>query len=587
IKAVDYITTLKTRDGLNVVATNNSWGGGGYSKGLLDAITRAANANILFIAAAGNNGSNNDTSANYPSNYNTTTDGASYDSVIAVAAIDSSGRLASFSNYGANTVDIAAPGVGIYSTLPYNSYGSYDGTSMATPHVTGAAALYASAHPGASAAEIRAAILTKAIPTASLAGKTATGGRLDVYGALFYNPTGPLVAPSGLQATVISSSRIYLSWTDTNNNEKGYEIQQRIKGTSTFQTIANTPVNATSYEVANLSAQTSYEFQIRAFNNDNVSDYSTVASATTARAVLIPYTDDFSSDPTAPGSVWAFSGTQWDYDSTNQILKQTSSQVTTVERRAMMVGVQGVPTEVKAKVRIDEWKPGEYAKAGVALATDPRNAQGYSLVFTGRQAASNQLGLNDGSGTHIEFVNDYVAWSGWTSQGGVSVAFPIQVDQHYWYWFDMKLDSGKLYGKVWRDGTPEPAWPTRMDQAKKISADAATITFDAAGHGWSRSGGVAALNGGYSGYFQSQDISYSKASFDDVTAQIGAPVSGGKGSKTRSLGLGAIGAGEVGIIPPTVIAAVAPSDSESGADLADLARSRQRARRPWEGMRLV
>ncbi len=187
IKAVDYLTDLKTRHGLNFVATNNSWGGGGFSQGLLDAITRAAKANILFIAAAGNSGANNDTDASYPSNYDTTAttanpDGAAYDSVVAVAAIDSGGQLASFSNYGVKTVDLAAPGVGIYSTLPNNSYGSYSGTSMATPHVTGGAALYAASNPGATALQIKTAIMGSVVPTASLLDKTVSGGRLNVSG---------------------------------------------------------------------------------------------------------------------------------------------------------------------------------------------------------------------------------------------------------------------------------------------------------------------------------------------------------------------------------------------------------------------
>jgi len=187
IEAVNYFTDLKNRHGLNIVALNNSWGGGGYSQALHTAIIRAAKANILFIAAAGNNGSNNNTVASYPSNYNTligtsSESAASYDSVIAVAALNSNGTLASFSNYGSTTVDLAAPGSGIYSTVAYNSYASYSGTSMATPHVTGAAALYASTHPGATAAEIKAAILASVVPTPSLAGKTVTGGRLNVSG---------------------------------------------------------------------------------------------------------------------------------------------------------------------------------------------------------------------------------------------------------------------------------------------------------------------------------------------------------------------------------------------------------------------
>ncbi|GAA4469844.1 hypothetical protein GCM10023189_57480 [Nibrella saemangeumensis] len=186
IKAVDYFTDLKTRHGLNIVATNNSWGGGGFSQALLDAIVRGAKANILFIAAAGNGGSDgvgddNNKTASYPSNYDTKA-AAGYDAVIAVAAITSTGAKSSFSNYGATMVDIGAPGSSISSCLAYNSYGSYSGTSMATPHVTGGAALYASTHPSATAEEIKSAILSSAVPTPSLSGITVTGGRLNVSG---------------------------------------------------------------------------------------------------------------------------------------------------------------------------------------------------------------------------------------------------------------------------------------------------------------------------------------------------------------------------------------------------------------------
>jgi subtilisin family serine protease len=184
IKAVDYMTDLKTRHGLNIVATNNSWGGGGFSQGLYDAIERANAAGILFIAAAGNGGSdgvgdNNDATPYYPASYANT-------NIIAVAAITSSGARASFSNYGATSVDLGAPGYGIYSTIPGSKntsiYKSYNGTSMATPHVTGAAALYAASHPGASAASIKSAILASAVATSALAGKCVTGGRLNAGG---------------------------------------------------------------------------------------------------------------------------------------------------------------------------------------------------------------------------------------------------------------------------------------------------------------------------------------------------------------------------------------------------------------------
>lgn len=185
IKAVDYFTNLKNK-GLKIVATNNSWGGGGFSQGLMDAIDRAGVAGILFIAAAGNSGTNNDATLSYPSGYTSA-------NIIAVASITSTGGLSSFSQFGATTVDIGAPGSGIWSTVPVASgkgknatvgsgYASYNGTSMATPHVSGAAALYASINPGANAATIKAAILGQAIPTSSLNGKVSSNGRLNVAG---------------------------------------------------------------------------------------------------------------------------------------------------------------------------------------------------------------------------------------------------------------------------------------------------------------------------------------------------------------------------------------------------------------------
>ena len=182
IKAVDYFTNLKLR-GVNIVATNNSWSGGGFSQGLQDAIERANQANILFVAAAGNDGINTEPRTSYPSGYPNA-------NVISVASINSVGELSSFSNYAPTKVDLAAPGELIASCIPHltdtgdfiSSYAYMSGTSMAAPFVTGAAALYASTHPGAKAAEIKAAILDATIKTKSLNGKCKTHGRLNVSG---------------------------------------------------------------------------------------------------------------------------------------------------------------------------------------------------------------------------------------------------------------------------------------------------------------------------------------------------------------------------------------------------------------------
>ena len=177
------MTDLKTRHGLNLVATNNSWGGGGFSQALQDAIERANQANILFIAAAGNSSYDCDSSsACYPAEYPNS-------NVIGVASITSSGAMSSFSSYGKTTIDICAPGSSIMSTVPASSkgkivsgYASYSGTSMATPHVAGAAALYKARNASASAAQVKAAIMNSAVPTASCNGKVVSNGRLNVSG---------------------------------------------------------------------------------------------------------------------------------------------------------------------------------------------------------------------------------------------------------------------------------------------------------------------------------------------------------------------------------------------------------------------
>ena len=289
IEAVDYFTALKSK-GVNIVALNNSWGGGGYSQGLHDAIIRAAKAEILFVASSGNGNRagkaiNTDSSPTYPACYNTavgtsTQTAATYDSVISVTAIDSGGNKASFANYGATTVDLGAPGVSINSTLPNDTYGSYSGTSMAAPHVTGAIALYASTHPGAAAADIKNAILNSTAPTSSLAGKTTTGGRLDLSSVITegMDLTAP-AAPSNLAAEPITYSQIRLTWHDNSDNETGFEITRTGEGESSTTFVVGS--NLTSYTDSGLSANTAYTYAIRACNGLGCTAAATTATATT------------------------------------------------------------------------------------------------------------------------------------------------------------------------------------------------------------------------------------------------------------------------------------------------------------------
>ncbi len=190
VAAINYATRMRRDFGINIVATNNSWGGGGLSTALRDAVDAGAGAGILFVAAAGNESTNNDTIPSYPASHPSA-------SVISVAATDRSNRLASFSNYGATSVDLAAPGVAILSTTPNDSYSTYSGTSMATPHVTGTVALMAAAYPRATAAEIRTAILSSVTRVAGLTGKVATGGLLNAAAALqALSTVAPAPAPA-------------------------------------------------------------------------------------------------------------------------------------------------------------------------------------------------------------------------------------------------------------------------------------------------------------------------------------------------------------------------------------------------------
>jgi subtilisin family serine protease len=189
IRALDYITDLKTRHGLDIVATNNSWSGGGYSRALNDAIDRGGDAGILFVSAAGNEGRDIDASPAYPASYRCVTradgDPRGWDCAIAVANLRSDGELAPDSNRGAAGVDLAAPGSGIISTYPAASggYAFLSGSSMAAAHASGALALCASADPTLPAAALRELLLGTASASGPLDGRIAEGARLDI-GAL-------------------------------------------------------------------------------------------------------------------------------------------------------------------------------------------------------------------------------------------------------------------------------------------------------------------------------------------------------------------------------------------------------------------
>ena len=177
LAAISYVTTMRRDLETNIVVTNNSWTADGFSVVMRDAIAALNDLNIGFVAAAGNSASDNDILPRYPASYDVP-------NVVAVAASTSSDTLASFSNYGSQSVDLAAPGSSIYSTLNGGRYGFLSGTSMATPQVAGAYALLAAAKSTLTVPEIRSAILGSTDTEPDMVGKTVTGGRLNINGAM-------------------------------------------------------------------------------------------------------------------------------------------------------------------------------------------------------------------------------------------------------------------------------------------------------------------------------------------------------------------------------------------------------------------
>ena len=181
IAALNYAANMKAR-GVNVRITNNSWGSADDSVALNRAIRNSGDAGMLFVAAVGNGGGDqlgddNDLIPFYPASSNAP-------NVVAVAATDNRDLLGGLSNFGLSSVDLAAPGMFVFSTYLNDGYGHMSGTSMASPHVAGVAAMAFGLHPDATWQQVRSALLRGVDPAAGLAGKTVTGGRVNALGAL-------------------------------------------------------------------------------------------------------------------------------------------------------------------------------------------------------------------------------------------------------------------------------------------------------------------------------------------------------------------------------------------------------------------
>lgn len=288
--------TYAVAEGAKVI--NASWGGSGFSTTMYDAINAANSAGVLFVAAAGNGGDdgvgdNNDIMPAYP---------ASFDlpNIIAVAATDQRDERVPFSNYGPLTVDVTAPGVYIWSTVPnwwstYAGYGrleTFEGTSMAAPHVTGLAGLLFGYYDGLqntqfTPSQVRSTIIWYVDTKQSLDGWVYSKGRINAYKAV-----SSLLIPTGLTATPeewtistaeisasASSPTINLSWTDNATGEAGYDIERRSE--AGYSKIATVGPDSTTYTDSGLNSSTAYAYRVTAVNHIGASLPSNEAVAVT------------------------------------------------------------------------------------------------------------------------------------------------------------------------------------------------------------------------------------------------------------------------------------------------------------------
>ncbi|MDB9440670.1 S8 family serine peptidase, partial [Sphaerospermopsis kisseleviana CS-549] len=270
ILAINYATAK------GVKITNNSWGGGGYSQALYDAINTAGQQGALFIAAAGNSSANADINPMYPAAYNLA-------NIISVASTTNTDSLSSFSNYGLTSVDLGAPGSAIYSTLPNNSYGTLSGTSMASPHVAGAAALVWSQNPTWTAQQVKNTLMNTGDSIAALAGKTVSGKRLNVFNALAAANL-PSVTVSVSPATVQEDGATNLVYTFTRTNLNLSSPLTVNFGASGIANAAPVGSDPADYNVLTGSAVT--------FNpTTKLGTVTFAANATTATVVVDPIAD--------------------------------------------------------------------------------------------------------------------------------------------------------------------------------------------------------------------------------------------------------------------------------------------------------
>jgi hypothetical protein len=359
VSAIDYGTMM----GVDVMS--NSWGGGGFSQALLDAINGAAAADIVFVAAAGNGGSDgvgddNDVTPNYPSNYDAP-------NVIAVAATDHIDARASFSNYGLHTVDLAAPGVDILSTTPGATYSVFSGTSMATPHVAGACALIRAVSPGISAVNLKQVLLSFVDPIPAMAGRSVSGGRLNIFFPIAEPDNTAPGFVDDLATETPTSNSLFLRWTATGDDgatgtASSYDIRYSTAliddgNFSAAAPVAGAPLPAPSgtvqtMEALGLDPDTTYYFAMKVKDEwGNIGALGNVAYGTTLPA------------PTFASSPDSFSASLLTGQATTRTLTIENVGVGTLDWRIPLPAVSGPAVSQQEPLPVEKGEP------------DPRSGQ--------------------------------------------------------------------------------------------------------------------------------------------------------------------------------------------------------------------
>jgi subtilisin family serine protease len=286
INAIEFAIQAKaafaSTAGANVRVLNNSWVGGAFSQALLDEINKAEVNGMLFVAAAGNDASNNDAQPAYPADY--TSSGAN--NIITVAATDNGDQLAPFSNYGSSLVHLGAPGVNILSTTRGNTYRYFSGTSMAAPHVAGAAALVLSKC-GLSTSQLKTTILHNVDVTGSLTGLVASNGRLNADKALrsCAAPAPAPAAPTNVKATA-GNARVVLTWTAA-AGATSYNVYRRL-ARGTYGSPLKSGITSTTYTNSSLTNGTTYYYVVSAVTNGVVGPASAEVSAKPSATPPVP-----------------------------------------------------------------------------------------------------------------------------------------------------------------------------------------------------------------------------------------------------------------------------------------------------------